>query len=131
MVEDIRWWQLRDRSVQEKALAATMMAVEVRDNCRWRQAARDHTRGARGCDTPNSTCRSSNLKEHGFVVALKVDVEMINGFAARHALGDQRGATLSGHQCQHRIGGVGRLSVEIDARIVMQEHPPGKDRNQD
>jgi len=51
MVEDIRWRQLRDRAVQEKALAATMMAVEVRDNRRWRQAARDHTRGEHAAAT--------------------------------------------------------------------------------
>ena len=71
-----------------------------------------------------------DVEEHRFVVALKTDVEAIDRVAARHPLGDQRAATLGGHQRQNGIGGVGRLSIEIDARVVMQEHAAGENRNQ-
>src|SRR5882724_13673292 len=73
----------------------------------------------------------SNLEKYRLVVALQVDIETIDRAAvARLAPLDQRGAAVGWHQRQHGVAGVGRLSVEINPRIIMQQHAAREKRQQ-
>src|SRR2546430_13059938 len=64
-----------------------------------------------------------HVEEYGLFVALQVDIETIDRVAAaRLARRDQRGAAVGRHQSEHGIGRIGGLAVEIDPRIIMQQH---------
>src|ERR1700728_2469320 len=60
----------------------------------------------------------SQIEEHGFLFALHMNIEPVNGLAGpRHTPRDQGRAPLRGHRTQHRIALVGRgLIVEINSR---------------
>src|SRR6195256_5161872 len=73
----------------------------------------------------------SNVEKHGFVVALQADVETIDRVAvARLARRDQRAAAIGGYERYHGIGGVGGLAVEINPRIIVQQHAARENREQ-
>jgi len=64
-----------------------------------------------------------HVEEHRLFVALQMDVEAIDRVTvARLPRRDQRRATVGRHQRQHGIGGVGSLAVEINPRLIVQEH---------
>src|SRR6266576_855433 len=74
---------------------------------------------------------SLNLEKYRLVVALQVDIETIDRAAgARLAPRDQRSVAVGWHQRQHGVAGVGRLSVEINPRIIMQQHAARENRQQ-
>src|SRR6202049_3289428 len=89
------------------------------------------TRG-KSCDAARVLSQISNLEKHRLVVALQVDVEAIDGRAvALLAPGDQGGAAIGRDQRHYGVSGVGGLAVEIDPRVVMQQHAAREHREQD
>ena len=63
---------------------------------------------------------------------LQMDVEGVDDIArAWLAFGNQGGAAVGWHQRQHGITGVGRLVLEIDSGVVVQQHAAGEHREHD
>src|ERR1700747_852046 len=62
----------------------------------------------------------SHVEEHRLAGALLADVERIDAVAL--AACDERGATVGGHQGQHRICAISRLVGKIDSRVEMTQH---------
>ena len=58
----------------------------------------------------------SGVEEHRLVGALQADVEAVEAGLGRIGLGHQRVAAVGRHQRQDRVGGVGRIAGEVDAR---------------
>src|SRR5947209_15578176 len=73
----------------------------------------------------------SNIEKHGLVFALQANVETIDRVAiARFAPGDQGVVAIGGHQRQHGIGGIACLSLEVNARISLEQHAARKHRQE-
>src|SRR5260221_2792257 len=83
-------------------------------------------------DTVRSFSKNSHVEKHRLVVALQANIKTIDRVAvARLARCDQRIAPVYRHQRQHRVGGIGRLTTQIDPRIEMQQHAAREHREQD
>ena len=80
---------------------------------RRRALPRPASRRSRSCPSSRSRsrgrCSSSDVEEHGLVVALVADVEPIRrdrAVAIVDPLGDQGAAAIGGHRREHRVGRV-------------------------
>src|SRR5271169_3147209 len=114
-------WSRERTGVANPPISSTIFANDAVALPCWRE----------GFGEGGTTQAKSNIEKHGLVITLKVDIEAIDRAAvAMRAPCSQRGAALGWHQRQHGIAGIGRLAVEINSRIVMQQHAARENREQ-
>src|SRR5690242_10391605 len=126
-----------------RACAAALILVAAASGITWQRAsarASAPSKSSIACSTESSanTCdRASvaarlstsrvnmisilHVEEHGFAIALQDDIEAPGRRIAPAPARHEGRAALFGHQGKHRVGLVGRIAIEIDARVQMAQ----------